>query len=144
MIDSEIWPLPEEDVLRTIEERPRTPTMTIRTRKRHPKHNSARRGGARRGHITRLDVRNCFYEEGQDADAERLHDNEAPHGVQDHPQNVQQETEEVESKQRSPKRRRIGRRELKSLEGGSSEDAELEGRSRDRKPPQRYGFGEEL
>ncbi|KAG4438410.1 hypothetical protein IFR05_006116 [Cadophora sp. M221] len=155
----EFWP-PDEDVLiQSIEEPPKTPTMTIITSRRQHKHNSSRRGGAKRGRITRIDVRSCFYEEdrqSQEEQEQQPHWDESLDEEQDQNQNqdtqsgsldegqgqtqcVQPEIEAEEAKETPSKKRRIGRRELKSLQEGSS--GEVGGRSRDRKPPQRYGFG---
>ena len=153
---SDIWPLEEDMAPPSIEEQPpRTPTMTIRTRRRQPRQNSSRRGGARRGHITRVDIRYCFYDEEIESrvqdkrfrqeQEQQLSQREHPeHQEEDfqvqHPEMEQSQMEMQDVQQTSPKRRRVGQRELRSLQEGSSEDHEPMGRSRDRKPPQRYGY----
>ncbi|PVH84362.1 hypothetical protein DL98DRAFT_528318 [Cadophora sp. DSE1049] len=149
----DLWPLEEDMALPSTEEQPpRTPTMTIRTRKRNHRQNSSRRGGARRGHITRIDIRHCFYDEEIESQEEQERGQEqqlnqdefpAPNEADTEvvlPENVQPERAVQELKQRSPKRGRVGQRELRSLQEGSSEEHEPMGRSRDRKPPQRYGY----
>ncbi|KAK0107091.1 hypothetical protein ONS95_003797 [Cadophora gregata] len=127
--------------------------MTIRTRKRNQRQNSSRRGGSRRGHITRIDVRHCYFDEeieSQEREQEewqgpQLDQTEPPKRHEQTTEVVQPETEQPdmvveEMRQSTLKRRRVGQRELKSLHGGNSDDHEPMGRSRDRKPPQRYGY----
>lgn len=149
---SQFWPFEEETALPSIGEQPsRTPTMIIRTRKRNNIQTSSRRGGARRGHITRIDVRRCFYDEEieiqehEKGQAQQLHQDTTPKQHEEgtkivQPMEEQLEREVQEMKQRSPKRRRVGHRELRNLQEGSSEESVPMGRSRDRKPPQRYGY----
>ncbi|XMA13076.1 hypothetical protein WAI453_005867 [Rhynchosporium graminicola] len=136
------WPLQEETMLPWNEEGPKTPTMTIRTKKRRHTHNSARRGGAKRGHVTRIHVQTCFNDEETQSQKpeQQLHNDKTLDGEQDQPVVVEPQTENEASKKIPAKRRRIGRRELNSLQEGSTTDDGPEGRSRDRKAPYRYGF----
>ncbi|KAL2073134.1 hypothetical protein VTL71DRAFT_10458 [Oculimacula yallundae] len=163
----EMWPPTENpSIPPSFEELGRSPTMTIRAKKRQHKQNPARRGGTRRGQITRIHVHGDLYpEESQNReleqqiqqsllDEEEQQQSQAPESEQqqDSVSTLIEERSEShfaepqtgaeEAQERSPKRRRIGMRELKSLSESSSGKIEPEGTSRDRKAPHRYGFDE--